>query len=107
MYVEKDGDGDIYGANWTGNPPVRLWVNRTVSERRPLPLDRWGFHQITDRGEQTFGLGFGDVDGDGLDDVVAGRHVWLNPGGDMTGAWADLELPRGIDRKSTRLNSSH
>src|SRR3546814_18930726 len=40
--VDKDGDVDIYGANWTGNPPVRLWVTRTVSERRQLPLDRWG-----------------------------------------------------------------
>jgi len=25
--IGSDGDYDIYGANWTGNPPVRLWEN--------------------------------------------------------------------------------
>lgn len=26
--VGNDGDYDIYGANWTGNPPVKLWENQ-------------------------------------------------------------------------------
>ncbi|WP_181705381.1 FG-GAP repeat domain-containing protein [Chthonobacter rhizosphaerae] len=26
--MDEDGDLDIFGANWTGHPPVRLWINR-------------------------------------------------------------------------------
>jgi hypothetical protein len=25
--VNRDGRPDIFGANWTGNPPVKLWFN--------------------------------------------------------------------------------
>ncbi|MFO1070211.1 MAG: VCBS repeat-containing protein [Geminicoccaceae bacterium] len=25
--IDRDGDPDLFGANWTGNPPVRLWLN--------------------------------------------------------------------------------
>ena len=31
--IGNDGDWDIFGANWTGNPPVRLWINQLP----PLP----------------------------------------------------------------------
>ncbi|MFO1062216.1 MAG: VCBS repeat-containing protein, partial [Dongiaceae bacterium] len=26
--IDRDGHPDLFGANWTGNPPVRLWLNR-------------------------------------------------------------------------------
>ena len=31
VVADIDGDGrpDIFGSNWAGNPPVRLWLNRT------------------------------------------------------------------------------
>jgi hypothetical protein len=31
--IDNDGDWDIFGANWTGYPPIRLWVNQLP----PLP----------------------------------------------------------------------
>jgi len=31
--IGNDGDWDIFGANWTGNPPVSLWINQLP----PLP----------------------------------------------------------------------
>jgi len=34
--IEADGDLDIFGANWTGNPPVHLWLNRT-RDGTPVP----------------------------------------------------------------------
>ncbi|MBE2222405.1 MAG: VCBS repeat-containing protein [Anaerolineae bacterium] len=37
--VGNDGDYDIYGANWTGNPPVRLWENQLGSTYLPLILN--------------------------------------------------------------------
>ena len=27
--IGRDGTMDLFGANWSGNPPVRLWLNRT------------------------------------------------------------------------------
>ena len=27
--IDNDGDYDIFGANWTGNPPVKLWINES------------------------------------------------------------------------------
>ncbi|MFO1114032.1 MAG: hypothetical protein U1E35_09315 [Rhodospirillales bacterium] len=26
--IDRDGHPDLFGANWIGNPPVRLWLNR-------------------------------------------------------------------------------
>jgi len=91
--IGNDGDYDIFGANWTGNPPVRLWENRLDAAGA---LDRWTYKQVTDQNQQTFGLGFGDVDGDGRQDIVSGRYWYHNPGGDMLGQWAQHEFPAGM-----------
>ncbi len=29
--IDGDGDNDIYGSNWVGNPPLRVWINRMNS----------------------------------------------------------------------------
>ena len=91
--IGSDGDYDIFGANWTGNPPVRLWENRLDAAGS---LDRWTYKQVTAQNAQTFGLGFGDVDGDGQQDILAGRYWYHNPGGDMLGDWAQHEFPAGM-----------
>ncbi len=88
--IGNDGDYDIYGANWTGNPPVRLWENRLDAAGA---LDRWTYKQITDQHAQTFGLGFGDLDGDGRIDILSGRYWYANPGGDLLGDWPRREFP--------------
>jgi hypothetical protein len=40
VVADIDGDGriDIFGANWTGAPPVRLWLNRTGEMDRREPV---------------------------------------------------------------------
>jgi hypothetical protein len=96
--IGNDGDYDIYGANWTGNPPVRLWENRLDGGGL---MGNWAYFQITDDHTQTFGLGFGDIDGDGQQDIVSGRHWYRNPGSDLTGAWAQSNFPDDVHAFST------
>lgn len=88
--IDKDGDFDIYGANWTGNPPVKLWINHLET------ISRWTYIQISAAHAQTFGLAFPDVDGDGKKDIASGRYWYRNPAGDMTGAWVQTALPEGM-----------
>ena len=41
-----------------------------------------------------FGIGFGDVNGDGLVDIASGHYFYRNPGGDMTQTpWPRVTLP--------------
>ncbi len=44
-----------------------------------------------------FGLAMGDVDGDGDADIVSGRNVYLNPGGDMSEVWVKEDLGHNVD----------
>lgn len=44
-----------------------------------------------------FGLDIGDVDGDQYLDIVSGRYIYINPGGDMTRPWQRTELPQNVD----------
>jgi len=74
----------------------------------PLALDKFTYIQIDstkamwgdfDSPEwlRYFGLAMGDVDGDGKADIVSGRNVYLNPGGDMSGTWIKEDLGRNVD----------
>ncbi|MFZ0546727.1 MAG: FG-GAP-like repeat-containing protein [Candidatus Promineifilaceae bacterium] len=90
--IGNDGDYDIFGANWTGNPPVKLYVNQTVT----TSLDEWTYKQVTSSHAQTFGLTFGDVNGDGPKDIISGGYWYKNPGGDMLGNWVQSPLPSGM-----------
>lgn len=99
--IDRDGDPDIFGANWTGNPPVRVWMNQTGERRaaaraKPLSLTRWTPLVITNEHVRTLSLGFGDIDRDGSDDIVSGPFVYLSPGGDLTGTWQRRLLPSGM-----------
>jgi hypothetical protein len=44
-----------------------------------------------------FGLDARDLDGDGDLDLVSGRYVYRNPGGDMSGPWERLDLGANVD----------
>ena len=94
--IGKDGDFDIYGANWTGNPPARLWVNRLDPPSGILPIDRWTYKQVTASHTQTFGLAFGDANEDGLADILSGVNWYENPGGDLLGGWTQHDFPNGM-----------
>ncbi len=92
--VGNDGDFDIYGANWTGNPPVKLWENQLD---KFAGVRNWTYKQVTAAHAQTFGLAFGNVDGDTQQDIISGRYWYRNPGGDMLGNWVQSELPSGME----------
>lgn len=85
--IGNDGDYDIFGANWTGNPPVQLWVNQK---------NAWTYKQVTQEHQQTFGLTFADIDRDGRLDIVSGLYWYLNPGGDLLDDWVQSPLPEGM-----------
>ncbi len=44
-----------------------------------------------------FGLDMGDLNEDGYLDILSGRYVYFNPGGEMTGDWVRQELPHHAD----------
>jgi hypothetical protein len=94
--IGNDGDYDIFGANWTGNPPVKLWLNLLDPVESPIPINRWAYKQIADNHAQTFGLDFGDLSGDGLPDIISGTYWYRNPGGDMVGDWQQKPFPIGM-----------
>ena len=58
--------------------------------------DRWGDYAEPDW-LRYFGLDTGDVNGDGALDLLAGRHVYLSPGGDLTGTWEKIDLGLNVD----------
>jgi len=44
-----------------------------------------------------FGLAVGDVNGDGIGDIVTGRNVYLAPNSTLEGVWAKEDLGRNVD----------
>lgn len=71
--LEADGDMDIYGANWTGNPPAYAWLNRL---RCPGPrITAWPTSQTIVEGE-TAEMAVG-VEG-------ATEFRWRRDGADLT-----------------------
>lgn len=44
-----------------------------------------------------FGLDEGDVNGDGLPDIVSGRYVYLNPGETLEGSWQRIDVGLNTD----------
>ena len=73
---DKDGDIDLFGANWQGNT-VDLWENRTCQD----PLDLWERHIIDeDKSWQAVFITSGDLNGDTFPDVITGAWWYANPG---------------------------
>ncbi|MBV6451628.1 MAG: hypothetical protein MHPDNHAH_02373 [Anaerolineales bacterium] len=80
--VGNDGDQDLYGANWQGNQ-LDLWLNQTCQQT----LDHWERHVIdASRPWRAIFITAGDMDKDGLQDIVTGGWWYKNPG-DPSGNW--------------------
>lgn len=114
--MNGDGKPDIIGKNYQGEKVVEIWQNQT-EKGKAAKLDRWTYIQVdNDRdvykkskkykglvswiGPDTvryFGLGMGDMTGDGYGDIVSGRYFYRNPGGDMTKKWSRVEFPINVD----------
>ncbi|MDH3604145.1 MAG: VCBS repeat-containing protein, partial [Candidatus Tectomicrobia bacterium] len=89
--LDHDGDADIVGANFMGNPPLNLWLNR----RDPAGVPRWTHLTIGEDHERTFGLDCGDLNGDSWPDVLSGSYFYANPGPPLTGHWSRHDIPDG------------
>src|SRR5688572_10379728 len=66
-----------------------------------LGLDRWTYIHADDariatsKNKGSFGIAFGDIDGDKRLDIASGAHVYRNPGGDMNKTpWPRVDLPK-------------
>ena len=44
-----------------------------------------------------FGLGMVDLNHDGYRDILSGRYIYFNPGGDLTGNWDRTDLGMNVD----------
>jgi len=58
--------------------------------------DKWGDYAQPEW-LRYFGLDMADVNGDGYADIAAGRHFYINPGGDMTADWQKIDLGLNVD----------
>ena len=57
---------------------------------------KWGDYDDPDW-LRYFGLDMGDLNQDGLNDIVTGRWVYLNPGNGMSGPWEKVDLGVNVD----------
>lgn len=87
--IDGDGDPDIVHKPLTqGAPRVDVWRN----DRKVLRLDRWKRHLI-DGGmaNNAMFVRSGDLDGDGDEDVVAGKFWYVNPN-DSAATWKKEQI---------------
>ncbi len=94
--ADLNGDGwlDIVGKNYeAGEIPLRvdLWINRTGEDSAGRSPDRWRRIVIGRFPHQALFVVPGDLDGDGLPELVTGAWIYHNPGS-VDGAWARSEI---------------
>ena len=68
------------------------WQHILVDDRRA----KWGDFDPPEW-LRYFGLAVGDLNGDGYPEIVSGRYVYRNPGGDLSGGWERIDLGRNLD----------
>jgi len=71
---------------------VSNWEYIQVDDQK----SKWGDYD-TPNWLRYFGLDMGDLNNDGLKDILTGRNVYLNPGNEMTGAWDKIDLGFNVD----------
>ncbi len=108
--IDNDGDIDIIGPRcWADDEgfdgdvaSIDIWRNLIIHEGKQS-LDKWTYKEIynqrkrydnANRGSAfLFGLDVGDVNKDGMLDVVAGRELHIAPHDDLKGDWTTINLP--------------
>ncbi len=101
---DEDGDWDIISVRNWDTQPTEIWRNALAEPSPPFPLDQWQYvtidndRQLFDNQNAYFGLGWGDINGDGFVDLVSGKWFYRNPGGDMSAApWPSIDFNLGFD----------
>lgn len=75
-------------------PQSNQWTYVQVDDTKT----KWGdYPDATPEWLRYFGLDMGDLNGDGFLDILTGRWVYLNPGGDMTSSWRRIDLRLNVD----------
>lgn len=90
--LDEDGDLDIVGIrNWNA-APTYIYRNNSGG---PPSLHFWKYIPASSSHVRTFGLTFLDADADGDEDIASGPYLYRNPGGALTGAWAQVSAAAG------------
>ena len=58
--------------------------------------DKWGDY-AEPNWLRYFGLAMGDLTNDNYPDILAGRHVYVNPGEDLSGNWKKQDVGMNVD----------
>ncbi|MCG2461628.1 VCBS repeat-containing protein [Flavobacteriaceae bacterium F89] len=85
-----------------------LFIGSINALRAQSPVNNWSYIEIdNDKSKwgdyaepdwlRYFGLDMGDLNGDGQKDIVTGRWVYLNPGGDLSAQWTKVDLGHNVD----------
>ncbi|MGW8314993.1 MAG: FG-GAP repeat domain-containing protein [Bacteroidales bacterium] len=83
---------NLAGSSLSAQDPVSNWTYVEIDHDK----SKWGDYDEPDW-LRYFGLDMGDLNHDGMKDIVTGRWVYLNPGNDMSGPWQKVDLGANVD----------
>ncbi len=100
--------GAMLGILACSGPAPGTSAPASESAPEPLATDQWTYLQVDSNKAmwgafaepewlRYFGLAAADFNADGYLDLVSGRTVYFNPGGDMTGPWTKTDLGQNVD----------
>jgi hypothetical protein len=104
QFADFDGDGKPDGVFHTSDPKVLPDDGKKGGALGYATIDwtdpykKWTFHPVSPKGgwaRFTHGYGFGDVNGDGKNDILTNRNWFENPGDKKDGPWKEHALNMG------------